>query len=321
MILILSNKWDVTVDFVVKRLQEANHPYIRLNTEDLPEKNVTTKIPEFSVVLEHQDKQIDLTKKVGAVWYRRPGKPFEFSDDEGTPSQGTIDYMEEQWGAWLQSLQSIPGISWINHPIANQKMEAKIAQLRLAADIGFNVPKTIVTNKKEVVKDFYKEQNGSMVAKALSSPIIQERNQEEFVFTTDLNNPPEDDESLKMCPTIFQESMVPKIDYRVTVVGDDVFPVKIIGEGDNKVPVDWRTEKENIKFIEEDLPKRIEKLCREYVKKAGLTFGAIDLVKVDNEFVFLEINPNGEWGWLQKPWGVPIAESISSLLIKQDEEG
>jgi len=321
MILILSNKYDVTVDFVVKELQQRNYPYLRLNTEDLLNIDVTTKLPDFSIIVEKDGEVIDLTERVGAVWYRRPGKPFEFSDEEKKPDPGTVEYIREQWGAWIQSLQTIQGITWVNPHDANQRMESKIHQLRLAHKIGFRIPETVVTNSGPAVQEIFEEQDGSVISKALSSPIISESEQDEFVFSVHLDEPPsEDDESLKVCPTIFQEPLLPKTDYRVTVIGDSVLPVRIEGMDEIDVPVDWRTLKDEVQFVEDDLPEHIEELCRSYVAQNGLVFGAIDLVKFDDEFVFLEINPNGEWGWLQKPWGVPIAENLTDYLVNHDDK-
>jgi glutathione synthase/RimK-type ligase-like ATP-grasp enzyme len=64
-----------------------------------------------------------------------------------------------------------------------------------------------------------------------------------------------------------------------------------------------------------ELPKDITDKCVEFVKKLGLVFGAIDLVKSFDKFYFLEINPNGEWAWLQKEAGLPIAETIVDYLV------
>lgn len=319
MILILSNKWDVTVDFVIKELQNQEYPYLRLNTEDLPDLSVTTEIPDFSVTVEKQGQQYDLTEDVGAVWYRRPGKPFEFTNEEDQPDQGTLDYIREQWAAWLQSLQTIPRVTWVNPPDANHRMESKIHQLRLAHESGFTIPETLVTNTGSEAVRLFEKYTDSMIAKALSSPLITDNDQDEFVFSVLLDEPPsKDDESLNLCPTIFQEPQLPKKDYRVTVVGDKVFAVRIEGKEEVSIPVDWRTKQEGARFVQVDLPNRIEDLCRRYVSEAGLYFGAIDLVEVGGEYVFLEINPNGEWGWLQKPWDVPIAENLTELLIQYD---
>ncbi|MFD1562254.1 MvdC/MvdD family ATP grasp protein [Haloarchaeobius amylolyticus] len=318
MILILSNKWDVTVDFVVRELQEREHPYLRLNTEDISELDISTELPDLSVTVENHGRSVDLVKEVGAVWYRRPGKPFEFTDDE-KPSQGTVEYIREQWGAWIESLQAVPNISWMNDPLLNHKMESKIRQLNLADEIGFKIPQTKVTNRRPDIDEMF-ERHGSVISKALSSPLVTENEEDEFVYTVCLDEPPADNQSVQVSPTIFQEPMLPKTDYRVTVIGDTVFPVKIRADDDEGVPVDWRTKKEDVEFVQQELPERIEDLCRRYVNEAGLVFGAIDLVETDGNFVFLEINPNGEWGWLQKPWGVPIAESLTEKLIQLDRE-
>jgi len=253
--------------------------------------------------------------------YGRPGETYEFSDEKEKPDQATIDYVQEQWSAWIESLQTIPGATWVNHPKDNHCMESKIRQLRLAHDLGFNIPETVVTTSGENAVEMFNRQGGSLVSKALSSPLVSNTGQDEFVFSVHLEEPPsEEDESLEVCPTIFQEALLPKTDYRATVVGDTVFSVRIEAEDGEEIPVDWRTEKDSVRFVEKELPPEIEDLCREYVDEAGLLFGAIDLVKVGEEFVFLEINPNGEWGWLQKPWGVPIAENLTEMLIEHDKK-
>lgn len=84
--------------------------------------------------------------------------------------------------------------------------------------------------------------------------------------------------------------------------------------------LDWRTQKDGLQFVPCCLPAHVENLCRVYVKQSGLIFGAIDLIESNDVFVFLEINPNGEWGWLQKPMGLPIAETLCDLMIMMDSE-
>lgn len=320
MILILSNKWDVTVDFVIKELQKRDYPYLRINTEDISELAVTTELPDLSIIVEWRGQSVDLTEEIGAVWYRRPKKPFELDEEENQPDAATINHIQEQWGAWWESLQTIPDITWVNHPVENHRMESKTRQLHLAEQIGFEIPETQITNNPSTIQNLYQE-FGSLISKVVSTPPPMKGDQDKFVYTVLLNaSPLNESESLEVCPSIFQEPLVPKTDYRVTVIEEMVLPVKVEGKGQESVPVDWRTEKENIRFVPADLPDRIKCRCRNYVDEAGLLFGAIDIVEHNGEYVFLEINPNGEWGWLQKPWGIPIAEEIAKLLIKHDNE-
>ncbi len=153
----------------------------------------------------------------------------------------------------------------------------------------------------------------------MHAPLIEEEDEDRFIFTSEMETPSaKDDASIALCPFIVQERVIPKTDYRVTVIGDAIFAARIESKGGDAVDLDWRTQKEGLSFAACQLPPRISDLCISYVKACGLVFGAIDLVERDGTFFFLEINPNGEWGWLQKPTGLPIAEQLCDVLISLD---
>jgi glutathione synthase/RimK-type ligase-like ATP-grasp enzyme len=254
------------------------------------------------------------------IWNRRPGRPFDDIPPDARPSPATQRFVSDQWYSWLEALQLLSGIVWINHPTANGLMENKIRQLWLASKIGFQTPTTIVSNDPDAAKGLQVQYGGRIIAKALYSPLIEEPEQDYFIFTNVISGEidPGDDDAIGVSPIVFQEPLIPKVDYRVTVVGDTVIPVKIEAQNGTPVDLDWRAQKDGLQFYLCSLPKEIEELCRSYVRQSGLLFGAIDLVEHNNKFVFLEINPNGEWGWLQKPSGVPIAETLCDLMILYD---
>lgn len=102
----------------------------------------------------------------------------------------------------------------------------------------------------------------------------------------------------------------------MTVIEEKAYAVRIESTKRESIPADWRTEKGELKFIPCELPNNIRKKCISFVSRCGLVFGAIDLVQVNDDFYFLEINPNGEWGWLQKGARLPIAETITDCLVK-----
>lgn len=317
MILILSNKWDISVDFVVRELRNRGQEFLRLNTEDLKDEKATVCLPTPKIIVSKNGNDYDLFKSVKVIWNRRPGKVFDFLSDEQKPTLPVQKFINNQWYSWLESLLIIPDVTWINHPSISDAMESKIKQLYLASSLGFKIPETTISNHPQTIQRKLNEFGGEIIAKALFSPLIEEKESDSFIFSnsiTYLNT--EQFDSIKICPNIFQESIKPKTDYRVTVVGERVFSVKIVDKENIGISEDWRTREDGICFILEDLPKEIEELCRKFVKQNGLLFGAIDLVKRGNDFYFLEINPNGEWGWLQKPHGIPIAEALADLMIQ-----
>lgn len=312
MILILANKWDLTVDLVVLELRRRNIQFVRLNTEDLPRWSATARFPKESIRLRSDEGKSFSISEVRAVWNRRPGHVFDDVAPEGRPSAATQKFVTDQWFAWLESLQLEGGIRWVNHPSANGLMENKIRQLNLAARLGFSIPDTLVTNDAMEVRSWLSQLGGQAICKALYSPLIEEPNEDRFIFTNLLGSLPDDfAESLCVAPVIFQRALLSKVDYRVTVVGSRVFAARV---GVSNGVLDWRTAKDEVSFTLCDLPVVIQDQCLQYVAEAGLSFGAIDLVELEGKFYFLEINPNGEWGWLERPHGIPISAALSDLL-------
>ena len=319
MILILSNKWDLTVDFVVTELKRRGHSFLRLNTEDFTRSQATISLPDLKIQISKQNKVYDLARDVHVIWNRRPGNPFDEVSSEHRPSTAIQKFVSDQWYTWLENLQLIPSVTWINNPQVNDAMENKGRQLLLASQVGFRIPATLISNDPDVVQSRLQESAGSIVVKALYAPLIQEPEQDFFIFTNELREIAEEDlDSIRISPCIFQEALVPKVDYRVTVVGETVMAARVESEDNSQVPLDWRTKKDGLRFVPCRLPMAIESLCRLYLKASGLLFGAIDLVEHQGNFVFLEINPNGEWGWLQKPTGLPIAEALCDLMVRND---
>lgn len=319
MILILSNKWDITVDFVIRELRSRGHNFLRLNTEDLTSERATITLPDFHIWVSKQDDLYDLANDVRVVWNRRPGKPFDDSPLEEKPSLGTQHFVNDQWYSWLEALQLLPNVTWINHPEAGSKMESKVRQLWLADKLGFLIPDTICSNDPDFARKHLKRCGDKLITKALYSPLIEDTDQDYFIFTNEINElHSNDDGDFRLSPCIMQKALVPKIDYRVTVVGNMVMPVRIESTNATPVALDWRAQKDGLRFSRCKLPIEIEMLCLTYVNQGGLIFGAIDLLEHDGRFIFLEINPNGEWGWLQKPNGIPIAEALCDLMISKD---
>jgi len=323
MILILSNKWDLTVDFVVAELRSRGGDFLRINTEDLVSRQATIHLPDLRILVSKREEILDLTRTVNVIWNRRPGKPFDDVPPSARPSPAIQSFVNDQWFSWLEALQLIPAVTWINHPQANDAMECKPRQLLLASQTGFLIPDTVITNDPDEARLLAGKHGDKLVAKALYSPLIEEPDEDFFVFANEIeiaDLAPEDE--ITISPSIFQQPLRPKVDYRITVVGETVLPVAVECQDSAECShIDWRTEKTGLSFSPCDLPLEIEGMCREYVGAGGLIFGAIDLVQRDGKFFFLEINPNGEWGWLQHPHGIPIAETLCDLMISLDRNG
>jgi len=312
-ILIICNKSDLCVDYVVRILRQKGKKLLRLNTEDMPKRELTIRLPAFEYTIGDGLLTFDM-RDLTSVWFRRPGRPYEDFPPEARPSAPIQQYVVDQWNRALDGLRALRNVLWINDPGKNQDAECKIRQLRMAREVGLNIPCTCITSRKSEAIDFAREHNGRIVAKALYSPLLEYPDKDYFIFTTAISSFEDvSEEQFALAPVVLQELLSPKTDYRVTVVGKEVFACRIESTNGEQIPIDWRIKKNGLDFIPTAIPEDISTKCKDLVGRLGLVFGAIDLARVGDEYVFLEINPNGEWGWLQDRF--PIAETICEYLI------
>lgn len=121
------------------------------------------------------------------------------------------------------------------------------------------------------------------------------------------------------CPVIIQSYIQKEFELRVTVVKDKVFACAIYSQSSERTREDWRRyDIPNTPHKIYKLPKQIEQKCVDIVKKLGLEFGCIDMIVTPGgEFIFLEINPNGQWLWIEHLTGLPIGDAISEELTRK----
>jgi len=196
--------------------------------------------------------------------------------------------------------------------------ENKALQLRQARELGLPVPECLWTNDIEAARAFVERWDGRTVVKSVASAWWEEADGGRFVFASPiaLGELPSA-ERLASAPVCFQQPVWPKRDIRVTVVGDSV--LSAIRGGDDTTdhdPLDWRLGPQR-PWTPYDLPDDVAARCRLLVHKLGLRFGGIDLARDErSQHWFLELNPNGEWGWLQRA-GLPIAEALADVLLSR----
>jgi glutathione synthase/RimK-type ligase-like ATP-grasp enzyme len=203
---------------------------------------------------------------------------------------------------------------WISRPENIARASRKIRQLQVADRIGFQIPNTFITSNTESAARFL----GSIGSKAITKVLTSDPKMgivTQLIDETFLDNLG----GLKIAPSILQPLLTKKVDVRITVVGEQVFSVAIDSQKDCETAADWRHPKivERNRHVIHRLPPELEDKCRQIVSEFGLAFGAIDLVLNEaGDYVFLELNPNGQWLWLQRLTGVPIAEAIALNLVR-----
>lgn len=311
MILLVTNARDLTTDYIVLELQRRALPFIRLNTERLPDALV-----RFGMA-SNDDWEIQLGgdriegHQVTAAYFRRPGSP---EVDPGLSDEGERAYCEAEWAALLKSLYLRLEGRWLNSPSAIGLAEDKPRQLVLAQQIGFEAPQAVVTNAAAVLETFVG--SGPSVAKPLREALL-EGSEERVIFTSRIERATSREaRAIATAPLILQREVLKRADIRVTVVGENVFSARIHSQVDADSEVDWRRGNSAALYHEAfDLPEELAGRCVQMVSDLGLTYGAIDLIEDEQGvFWFLECNPNGQWAWIEQRTQLPIASAIVDWL-------
>lgn len=313
MIILLTNREDLTADYVVLELRKRKIDFFRFNTEDFPLKVKLSLDYSNNNFFQTQNQTIPLSE-IKSVWYRRPVLP-NFS--KINLEAGVKEFCIKESFATLEGVWPLLNCLWVSDPINIRKAEVKPFQLKIASAIGFKIPNTLISNNSDLIKNFYLENNKNIIIKPVKTSVIKKRNNENIIFTSSIAN--FQIEKIKTCiqiPSIFQEKLTKKYDIRVTVIGENVFPVEIHSQNYEDSCIDWRKgENPNIAHMMHKLPKDIIAQCLLLNKTLGLQFSAIDLVLTpDGEYYFLEINPNGQWAWIEERTGYNLTESLVDML-------
>lgn len=316
-ILIVSTKADLATDAVVLELATRGVPVTRFNTEDYP----------FGLQLTTHINSIDKTSSWGrnpsrakptALWFRR----VRTAPNDGNIPPGIIEFCRtEAYHHVLGAALTCGTTRAMSPPGAIWNAENKLVQLSTAADLGLRIPETVITNNPEEIRAAYNRSQSGLICKPVRTGHISDSTGDYAIFTSEvLEEHLASLETALPCPSIFQAHIRKRSDIRAVIVGDRIFAAEIDSQSVPAAVVDWRaTDDPNIPHRLTRLPNTIESLIFELVRSLRLTFAAIDLILAqDNEYYFLEANPNGQWLWLEDRLDIGITRAVANWLIHHE---
>ena len=269
------------------------------------------------LTLTNEDGEFDL-REVTAIWHRRLSFGVQLPAElDSQLRHASIGEARAAAHGMLASLKCFR----MDHLRHIRHAENKQLQLQVARELGLDTPRTLTTNDPVAVRGFAKSCDGGMVTKMLSSFAIYEEGKELVVFTNPVK--PEDLEDLSglsLCPATFQELLSKSLEIRVTVVGQHVMSAAVDSQVSERATHDWR--RDGLRMIQDwrpyQLPAEVEEKLLRLMDYFSLNYGAIDIILTpDNRHVFLELNPSGEFFWLEQTPGLPISDAIADVLIAQ----
>ncbi len=299
-ILIVTSSYDLTVDYIIDKFRNYAE-FFRFNTDLLSEYSVD--ITEDGWLIQSDQWSINQIQ-LHSIYYRKPSFPNISEYDAKFHKMIQKDIL-----TLIQGLIEAFNGTCLSKPSILYKAENKIYQLSVAKEVGFKLPKTLISNSSITAKKFC--DNISSIVKPLSVGRIYYKNKL-GIIQTNLVNDSYTFSNLELSPAYFQEYVSKDYEVRVTIIDNNVFAAKI--ETNDKI--DWRKYGSQNSYSLIKLPIEIEEGCLLMLNKLNLKFGAFDFIVNDDKYYFLEVNPNGQWYWIEEALGLNISDAVFNYLVR-----
>lgn len=317
-ILILCRSDDKSVDGVIDALRHQEENIVRFNIDQYPGDNFLTLRLSDGVWCGSVIANGTLTplSSFKSCWCR------SLHGTASSIESNFNQFSKEEGRASLHSLYTNVPMFWVNNPtIAIRLLENnKPYQTTKAHKAGLIVPDTLVSNHPDEIIEFCRKHGGVVACKLVSGHIFLHSGSEdlEVVYTQRISESDilERWSAIHKAPIIVQEYIPKAIELRVTIVWESIFCCAIHSQDSEKTKDDWRRyDLENVRHDQYDLPLEIKHKLLRFMRETGLAYAAIDMILTPlGEYVFLEVNQAGQWGWIEELTGMQITQAIADVL-------
>lgn len=326
-ILILSTaSSEATTNRVMEHLLSLGIAPLRLNGRDLDQHS------DFQLALSHGTTEIEIEgvrfdpREVRAVWFRRWLEPQPFQGMNLLPSAASDSYAISQrvTDHLLGELRrlgplvfsELEELRWLGHP--NSSSPNKLRVLKLASQVGLETPATIVTTSKEHLRRFAagKRIVTKPIGEADSFPVGRDVY---LMFTREISDEVVESLPDRFFPSLFQERIEKLYELRTFYLAGDCHSAAIFSQADPGTSDDFRNynrQRPN-RMVAYRLPQQIEDRIGQLMKRLQLDTGSLDLIRTpDGRFVFLEVNPVGQFGMISRPCNYHLEKKVALHLAR-----
>ena len=307
-ILVITNTEDAHADYISERLDKRSIGFVRLDTDQMHGSDICFKESQYTVSIHGNETGKD---EFCSVWFRRPAVPEKKFKDKAVR-----EYFEKEYLDYFENFYLLlPSAFWVSPPSLLAQARLKLHQLIVAQDAGLRIPRTLVSLEKEKVKEFASE-CGSIVSKPFCVQILTDSGGSDLAFgTRSVGRDDLEGRSLYLCPSIFQEKIPIDYEMRVVVIGRKLFAFGIKAKTGQKDDMKQYELDELEHFVCSLDPSLERKVCA-ILDRFQLPFSSMDFViSKTGEMYFLEMNPNGQWLWLEMVTGVNMSDCFIDLLV------
>jgi hypothetical protein len=311
-VLIVTASTDQHAMVVEKRLRRDGHTVTWVDIAEFPADSTIAATLNakgaWRATWDTGDRTINLSK-VDCAWLRRPGVFRVEADMSGGMRDFCLAEARLGFGGVLAHLK------WLSHPFAIAEAEYKPRQLSAAVASGLLVPPTTVVNSFDAAERFIVKHGPAVAMKPFTQGAVDHNGTRGVIYTTRITLP-QLGPSIARTAHLLQAWIEPAAVIRATVVDDQVHAASVVPDSDT-AKIDYRRDLDGCTVTGYDLPARVAVGLVKTVKRLGLRFSTADVI-LDHEgrYWFIDLNPNGQWLWVEEMTEAPIAEAIASALTR-----
>jgi glutathione synthase/RimK-type ligase-like ATP-grasp enzyme len=300
--------------FISTHAQDAHALAVKIALERIGHKTliwIGSNNPAHTLMTIEFESQVDLimSGNVGEyrlsdfdlIWWRTQ---MPASMPEGLHA-GDRKCCEQEWADMYAAMRVAfrDDAVWINPWMGGILAGMKTFQLKIARRLGLRVPQTRITNDPERVREFSKQFRNGIVHKLQTATAWTNSDRIARSRTVRMTAAHlAKDAAIKLCPGVFQEYIPKAFEVRATFFGETCLAARLASQDNLYGTCDWRSASPaelGVRPLE--LPKAIYDKCLSLMKQLGITIGCFDFsVTPEGEYVFLEVNENGQFLWVEE---------------------
>lgn len=317
-VLAVTHTQEPSAAWVAEAVKRRGHRLIRLDTDLFPNAPMVRRAQrgaELSAAIQVDGVWVTLDASA-SIWWRRVNLSSKIDPSMGQDAHAAA---VEESRVTLRGLASAHAGLVVDRPHHIRLVGDKALQLGIAAQVGLDVLPTLVTNDPESARAFFHEHKGEVITKMEHAFSLQMEAGTGAVHTSVVKEEDLDAlDGLTACPMIFQPRVRTRREYRITIVGERVM-VGALDYSAGDYGTDWRLASLRDKGVvhawkQASLPEPVCQAMLRLMDRLGLNYGAADILEdEEGRLWFLEVNPAGEWAWMNHA-GLPIVESLADLL-------
>jgi ATP-GRASP peptide maturase of grasp-with-spasm system len=327
MILVLSQDVrEMTTEEVVDWIRALGGDCLRLNADDL------TSPHPFRMEVGRGQARLHFRlagraftdADVRAVWLRRWARSGALGLKPVTGLEAVSSRVAAHLGAEVSAtaralFTALSAARWVTHP--GDASLNKIEALRAAAAAGLEVPPTLVTNDRAAIEDFRRE-HGRIITKSVGeAEIFSFFGKSYGLYTAEAGEADVAALPESIFPTLVQARVEKAFEIRAFYLAGDFYAAAIFSQADAQTAEDFRrynTDAAN-RTVPYRLPAEVAGRLRAFMDAVGLNSGSIDLIRTpDGRYVFLEVNPAGQFGMVSHPCNYRLEKKMAEHLIRLD---